>query len=196
MATTRFETSQMNAQDYLARGLTELRKPTGQNLGRTIADFSQAIELSPQYAQAYYYRGVARRRMKDFVGAIDDFTKTIALAPGRSAPYRNRGKARRQMKDFTGAIADFSKEIELAPGRAGGYIRRGKIRNRQGDAIGAILDFTKAIKLDPERPDSYKERNIVCRQQAEDDLAKAKKLEKRKKSDSPGLFSGEEEFQS
>ena len=38
-----------------------------------LADFNKAIELNPNYADAYYNRGNAKGNLKDYKGAIADF---------------------------------------------------------------------------------------------------------------------------
>ncbi|MBV8846400.1 MAG: tetratricopeptide repeat protein [Bryobacterales bacterium] len=46
-----------------------------------IADFTRAIELRPDYAEAYYFRGLAKRAKGDKDGAVADFMKAIGLKP-------------------------------------------------------------------------------------------------------------------
>ena len=38
-----------------------------------IADYTKAIKLNPNYADAYYNRGVAKSNLQDYDGAIADF---------------------------------------------------------------------------------------------------------------------------
>src|SRR5215831_11397590 len=48
---------------------------------RAIADFSEAIRLAPNYAEAYYNRAHAYRAKKDNDRAIADYSETIRLEP-------------------------------------------------------------------------------------------------------------------
>ncbi|MDJ0661873.1 MAG: tetratricopeptide repeat protein, partial [Crocosphaera sp.] len=48
---------------------------------KAIADFTQAIELNPNYAEAYNNRGNAYGNLEEYQKAIADFTKTIELNP-------------------------------------------------------------------------------------------------------------------
>ncbi len=42
-------------------------------------DYNKAIELKPDYAQAFYNRGIARYNVKDKVGGCLDFSKAGEL---------------------------------------------------------------------------------------------------------------------
>ncbi len=58
-----------------------------------IADFSKAIELKPDYAIAYYNRGLAKRRLKQYADAIKDYSKATEINPDFVEAYYNRGIA-------------------------------------------------------------------------------------------------------
>lgn len=90
-----------------------------------IDDFSKVIELNPNYAGAYYDRGVTYAMKRDFDHAIMDYTKAIELNPNYTDAYCNRGSAYfyKSLVDF--AIADYTKAIELDPKSADVYGNRG-----------------------------------------------------------------------
>ena len=46
-----------------------------------IEDYTQAIELDPKFAEAYFNRGNAKHSSGDYAGAIEDYTKAIELDP-------------------------------------------------------------------------------------------------------------------
>ncbi len=48
---------------------------------QAIEDYNKAIELDPDFAEAYYLRGVAYYVFDDPEQAIEDFTKAIELDP-------------------------------------------------------------------------------------------------------------------
>ena len=47
-------------------------------MGRPKKNFSKAIELDPDYADAYYNRGIAKQYLNDIGGACKDFRKAIS----------------------------------------------------------------------------------------------------------------------
>jgi len=138
-----------------------------------IADFSEAIRLNPDHANAYYDRGNAREAANDLTGAITDYDAAIRLKPDDAAAYyNNRGIAREAANDLTGAITDYDAAIRLKPDDASAYynnrgIARGKLKNWEG----AIADYDKAIELKPDDAPAYYNRGNV--REAANDLAGA-----------------------
>ena len=95
--------------DYYDNGnLKQVQDPNG-----AIADYSKAIELKPDFAEAYCRRAFCKREIKDYIGAIADCSKAIELKPDFAEAYDLRAFCKREIKDYIGAIADYSKSIEL-----------------------------------------------------------------------------------
>lgn len=46
-----------------------------------VADYTKAIELKPDFAEAYNDRGVAKDDLMDYQGAVADYTTAIKLKP-------------------------------------------------------------------------------------------------------------------
>jgi len=115
-------------QPQFAVALTNLvvaQQPTVQNLINSaeiktekgdyqgaIADLTQAIQLSPNNAEAYYLRANAYYQLENYQGAIADFNQAIKLNPDFAIAYYNRGLARRNLGNYQGAIADFTQAIK------------------------------------------------------------------------------------
>jgi tetratricopeptide (TPR) repeat protein len=107
------------------------------NLDIALAHFERAIELDPQYGASYFSRGLVRKRLLDFDGAISDFTRSIKLKPIAEA-YLNRGATLKDKGDPDGAIADYNKAIEMKPNYADAFYNLGIARDYKGDLDGAI----------------------------------------------------------
>jgi Flp pilus assembly protein TadD len=136
---------QLSAQEFFERAYNR----PDDDLDGTIADYSEAIKLDPDYAMAYYNRAVVRSRKGDLDGTIADLNEAIRLKPEYAAAFCNRGWHRREKGDLDGAIADLNEAIRLDPEDGLAFNNRADVRIRRGDLVGAIADCNEAIRLDP-----------------------------------------------
>ena len=125
-----------------------------------IADYTKAIELSPNYADAYHDRGYSKQELGDYYGSISDFLKSIELGDYNALTYLNMANSKLNLKDYKGAIADYTKAIELKPDYALAFSNRGVSKQWLEDYYSSISDFNKAIKLEPDYADAYYNRGL------------------------------------
>ncbi len=77
-------------------------------------DLDKAIELNPDFDEAYLLRAEEKRKLKDFSGAISDFSKAINLNPNNAKAYHERAKIKYyNMQKTEEACADWKKASEL-----------------------------------------------------------------------------------
>lgn len=119
------------------------------------AGFSQAIDLNPDFSEAYNMRGYMRRLQDDLQGALEDYNASIRADPDNEYAYVNRGLALRMLGDVDGAIADYTQAIRLDPADVMAYHNRGYAYNLQKNYRAAERDLTEALKLDPDYASSY-----------------------------------------
>jgi tetratricopeptide (TPR) repeat protein len=112
-----------------------------------IADYTQAIPINPQDAEAYYNRGLAKYESGDKAGAIADYTQAITINPQDAIAYYNRGVVKSKSGDKAGAIADYTQAITINPQLAIAYYNRGNAKYKSGDKAGAIKDLETAKQL-------------------------------------------------
>jgi tetratricopeptide (TPR) repeat protein len=117
------------------------------NLDGAIAQFTMAILLYSDYADAYYCRGYAYYYHGDYELAIADFTEAIRFNPNNADAYAHRGLAYYDKGDYDRAIAGFAEAIRLDPdmgyayyNRAIAYLRKGNLANWEDD-IGMARHF-------------------------------------------------------
>ena len=147
--------AQTKADSYLFSG--NAKEPKGDRVG-AIADYNIAIELKPDYFDAFYKRGIAKCDK-----AFDD---------------RDDGAPADFYGDIDGAIADFSRAIGLRPDYPDSYYNRGMAKAKRADHYdlasssyddaqansdwdGAIADFSQAIELKPDYADAYFNRGMA-----------------------------------
>jgi tetratricopeptide (TPR) repeat protein len=130
-----------------------------------MTNYTQAIELDPDYATAYNNRGNVYSDQEDLEAAIADYNRAIELNPDYALAYNNRGIAYSDQEDLEAAIADYSRAIELNPDYALAYNNRGIAYSDQEDLEAAIADYNQAIELDPDYAWAYNNRGIAYRDQ-------------------------------
>ncbi|MGF1603997.1 MAG: tetratricopeptide repeat protein [Thermosynechococcaceae cyanobacterium] len=90
-----------------------IRKALEGDYQDAIANYDQALNLSPQNPEIYYNRAVAHYSVGHPKLALDDFDHAIQLQPTMAEAYANRSTVRLEAGDAKGAIADGQKAAQL-----------------------------------------------------------------------------------
>ena len=147
------------AVDHVTRGRACLELGQYEDAQR---DFSQAIQLDPQYAAAYFYRADGLLRQERLEEAVTDFSKSIELGSHQQADfpladaYLFRGSAVMALDRLDQAAADFSQAIGLRePDQAADDYRiLAECHEAQGKKSAAqyerqIADLLDAVRAQP-----------------------------------------------
>ena len=135
---------------YNSQGIEKYNK---QDFRGAIQDYNQAIQINPDYALAYYQRGLAHSNLGDEQEAIKDFRQAAELfaAQGnQSDAKRSQGVVRSYLKDYQGAIAAYSEAIGINSKDFRAYVNRGNARKALKNNQTAIEDYKQAIKINPD----------------------------------------------
>jgi tetratricopeptide (TPR) repeat protein len=170
--------STTKAKACFGRGLTHFKNGVYDS---AIADYSEAIQWNPEFAEAFNNRGVAHRNNGDYDSAITDYTEAIQLSSGYADAYRNRGFAHYKNDDTDLAIADYTEAIQLNPNSAEAYNNLGLANRKKGLTKSAISAYNQAIRLNPRYRAAYSNRGVVFAElgselQAQRDRQKARAL--------------------
>lgn len=92
----------------------------------SLAELNRSIDLQPNYAVAYYNRGVLKNeKLNDDQGALTDYNRSINLQPNYAIAYYSRGTLKNvKLKDSQGAIQDYRQAAKL-------YRQQGKVQDLQ-----------------------------------------------------------------
>ncbi len=112
--------------------------------------YSKVIQLSPNFAPAYFQRGMCHYYRKSYKDAIQDFSKAlIEDATISKDVYNIRGWAYMEIEEYYLALSDFNKQIEIESYNPYAYYNRGSVKSKLNDYLGAINDYKKSIELKP-----------------------------------------------
>jgi tetratricopeptide (TPR) repeat protein len=109
----------------MSRGLREMKADDAQD---AIEDFSDAIILDPNLAEAYHQRAVARFTAGDTPGAIADIQATLQHEPRSFAAFQTLAAIAEARKDWKGAYEAWQKVMEIDPKTPGGEARLKDLR--------------------------------------------------------------------
>ncbi len=143
-------------------------------------DYNTAIQINPEFAEAYNNRGIAYARQNQHFETFADFVHASLLIPNdvsyrqnsdrarqqllareNSLPRRDRSerrygyvgtRRRRREGRFQDAIVYFSCAIELNPNVAGYYNLRALSYKNLEQFDKAIDDYDRAIQIDADNP--------------------------------------------
>jgi tetratricopeptide (TPR) repeat protein len=94
--------AQESANDHFLQGFHVLRE----NPDQAIPLFTRAIQLDPNHANAYFFRGIAYSFKKQYEPAFRDIGKAISLSPNNPSYYITRGKIYEKIGDHRRAQQD------------------------------------------------------------------------------------------
>ncbi len=125
-----------------------------------ILDYTMAIQLESDFAEAYNNRGNAKDELGQHFAAITDYDIAIRLKPDDAGAYLNRGVAKAKLGQHFAAISDYDTAIRLNPNYAKAYNSRGIAKTSLGQYFAAIKDFDTAIQLRPDFALAYVNRGV------------------------------------
>ena len=109
-------------------------------------DFDEAIRLKPDFAQAFFRRGLAHGNLQEYVRAVADLESSLKLAPSQEVRYRLT-LFYYLSPDFS--LRDLVKARELAEGlQSDDEAERGRNMAVLAAICAELGDFETAIKLE------------------------------------------------
>ena len=115
---------------------------------RAISEYTSAIELDAERAEAYINRGAAYQSMGELDLALEDFDRAVSIEPSTEA-YNNRGNVFFARGDHAEAAEEYGRALELYPDNVGARIYRGHSFRELALYGRAIREYGEALAVDP-----------------------------------------------
>lgn len=144
------------------------------NSGRTIAaeqNYRKAIEIKPDYADAYCNLGNLLRDQKRFDEALVCCFEAIRLCPNLAEGHNNLGNVLKDLDRLSDAEASFREAIRLQPTLPEAHYNLGNILKSAGRLMDAVSSYRHSIKLRPNYVEAYCNLGNVLREQKHFDEA-------------------------
>ena len=117
------------------------------NLTEAHSEFNKAVEVNPDDADAYYYRGKNYQKMNKLDLALDDLLTSIDINPKNPNALETIGWIYIQNKDYSEAMTYYSRVLEYEPDNAMAYHNRAGLHAKLGDMEQAKIDVGIACDL-------------------------------------------------
>ncbi len=134
---------------------------------------SQAIELDPNFAEAWALKAVVASetywfyfdRSDSVVAVADELSRrALEIAPGLAEGHWARGHYwYRTRLDYDQATAEVGRALEMRPGEADFVLLSGDILRRKGDMREALARYEQTARLAPRDPNTHQ---MVCETRA------------------------------
>ena len=148
----------MTAADWFAKALKILHAAASQE---ALDALGTAIQLDPEYAEAYAYRGLVHYQLGNHDAAMEDYDKAVALRPHLAEAHYFRATLHGHLKEHQEAIRDYTRVIELKPALVEAYYFRALNLGAAGRYEAAIRDMKTAAQRGYEPALRFLERHTV-----------------------------------
>ena len=122
---------------------------------RALSALDKAIELKPDFAEAYNLRGMVKFSLDADREAIDDYNKAIGLKGENAKSYHGLALAKYFLEEYKDAVSDCDKAIYLKSDSAITHKLRGDANTGLGNYEEALADYDKAIALNHDYAEAY-----------------------------------------
>lgn len=146
------------AADFYLQGGDKLNRRDYQG---AIADFTQAIELNPDYAEAYYSRSLGHYRQRNAPKALEDLTQAIELNPQYTQAYVQRGVVQANSRNTPASLNDYRQALRLSPLDATILYRQGLSQAHLRQYQGALITLNRALAFNPRLVEAKVMRGVI-----------------------------------
>ena len=112
-----------------------------------LANYDKAIELYPEYTDAWIRKGITLFNEKEFFDAESCLNRAVSLRPTDFKALYNRGKLRLKTENTEGALADLDKATTLKPEHPGAHELFGDALLKVGKETEAAIQWRIAEEL-------------------------------------------------
>jgi Tfp pilus assembly protein PilF len=120
------------------------------------SEFVKIIEANPNYAPAYYHRGLTYERGGPPHAVLYDFDKALEINPNYAEAYYHRGLYYEDRAAAIRAISSY--HVKLGRAYDGSRPLLERDREAERDYYQAISDYSEALKINPKLREVYKDR--------------------------------------
>jgi superkiller protein 3 len=128
---------------------------------KAIASYDKALEIKPDYHEAWNNRGIALGNLGRLEEAIASYDKALEFKPDLHEAWYNRGIALGNLGRLEEAIASYDKALEFKPDLHEAWYNRGNALYNLGRLEEAIASYDKALEIKPDYHEAWNYRGYA-----------------------------------
>lgn len=142
---------------FLLKGNVKMKE----NDFKSARDFyNEALKIDPDFAEAYYNRGITFQMVADYPQAIQDFTRAISIHPDYADAYYQRSLAYLDHGENYNSLEDAKYLIQLEQSARGQFLL-GLGYEALANYKEALKAFSNGLQLDEDNIDLYVNRATI-----------------------------------
>lgn len=153
------------AQTYCNLGIAQQHRG---ELAAAIDSYKQAIDIRPDFFEAYYVLGVAQQQRGEVSAALESFRQAVRIKPDYIEVYYSMGLALRDKGDFRASTECYRQAVAIEPNNVDALNNLGAALQHGGEFEAAIDCYRRALRINPSRVEAYN--NMGIAQQSNGDL--------------------------
>ena len=132
-------------------------------LDRAVAEFREALVLSPDFPDTHWHLGVALAATGATLEAVGHLKRAVELNPRQGQVQYDLGRLLVQLSAPDEALVHLGAATELMPESPEAHNDLGAVLAQQGNVVEAIAQFKRALALRPDDPDALRNLAIASR---------------------------------
>ena len=123
--------------------------------------FTQALEIKPDFAQAYNARSIVNHELRNYCDAISDCEQALNINPSYKEAFYNLARSQQKLNQLDNAIDSYTQAISLDQKYFNGFLGRAEAWKAQNNHEKALNDLSNAAKLNPSSTTALLNRGVI-----------------------------------
>ena len=124
------------------------------NFNASLQYYDKAIDINPQFSEAWYNKGGSLTDLKIYEDAIESYNSAINISPNYSEAWNNKGHVLGKLGRHEDAIAAYDRTTNISPKHFNAWYNRGNALNSLEKYEKAIESYDIAIDINPQHAEA------------------------------------------
>ncbi|WP_159786063.1 tetratricopeptide repeat protein [Sodalinema gerasimenkoae] len=126
-----------------------------------IVAYQQAVQLKPDYHQAWSNQGSALFHLERYPEAIAAYNRALNIYPDYPEAWNNKGGALSKLGQYEEALAAYDRAVELKPDYVEAWNNRGLALMELKRYKESVASYNRAVKLKPDYIEAWNNRGLA-----------------------------------